>query len=92
MLSLYAEPFYLVTERNSREVDTKEKTNDTKDKKESKKTFRICRNKRYWNKTRWKNWTRLKTDSREYHKAKYRRVKKCRFQNEYNKVDKRHKR
>ena len=34
MLSPYAEPFYSVTEKNSCEVDTKEKTNGTKNKKE----------------------------------------------------------
>ena len=37
MLSPYAEPYYPITERYSHEADTIEKTNDTKDKKESKR-------------------------------------------------------
>ena len=41
MLSPYAEPFYPVTEKNSREVDTKEKTNGTKNKKELKKQSEV---------------------------------------------------
>jgi len=37
MLSQYAEPYYPVTERYLHEADTIEKTNDTKDNKESKR-------------------------------------------------------